>query len=174
LPYLFFFPLFLFFFPIKYFLFMSFLYPLSVRNFCVILTHSLYLLAVLESELRALHLSDKHSTTRATCPVLFTSVIFQIWSPAFVTRFPASDCGLPMASCVAEITIVYHHTWLVLLRWDLANLLSRLALDYYNPPDSHLWGSWDYINEPLPHNITFLTYYITTIDLNNIPNNTNY
>jgi hypothetical protein len=54
---------------------------------------------------------------------------------AFQTRSyfrlgPVSDCNPPTdACCVAGITGVCHQVKLVLLRWDLANVLPRLVFE---------------------------------------------
>jgi hypothetical protein len=51
-------------------------------------------------------------------------------------------CDPPYASCVTQITGMYQHTWLFLLRWGLDNFLPGLAS---NPdsPDFCFPCSWN-------------------------------
>jgi hypothetical protein len=56
------------------------------------------------SQFRALHLSDRHSTTWASPPAPFAFIIFQVGSQVFAWGQTQTSILLPMASCLAGMT----------------------------------------------------------------------
>jgi hypothetical protein len=61
-------------------------------------------------------------------------LIFFAWGILDLTYHVAGKMGM------------YHHTWLILLRWNLTNIFLRLALNC-DPSHLCLQSSWDYRQE---------------------------
>jgi hypothetical protein len=92
--------------------------------------------AVPDIGLSTSYLLGRYFTTWTTIPVLFPLVYFLNRLYHFL-HGTASDCYPPtFASSIVGITAVYHHAWLVLLRWGLL-LFTRTGLSY-NPLNLHL------------------------------------
>jgi hypothetical protein len=119
---------------------------------------------VLESELRALCLWGRCSTTWAIPPFLFALAIYEIGS-----HFYSGQPGLPssyfMLPALAGIIGVYHHTQLFPLRCSFMNLLFGVALNC-SPPNLTLPSSLNYSHELPGPGMNLLFFFWWTWGLN--------